>query len=164
MAQTINPPATFKKPNTDHHIFLAMGSNLGDRQANITEALQKLRAAVTVNKISAAYDTDPVGYLDQPRFLNIAVDASTDLAPRDLLAFVKTIEKKMGRKPSFRNAPRTIDIDILFYDDLTLNEGEDLIIPHPRAAERAFVLVPMAELAPDFVHPTAQRTYARSTG
>jgi GTP cyclohydrolase-4 len=135
-----------------HKVYLGLGANLGDRQSNLTQALQHLRTKSSVDQVSAFYKTKPVGYLDQPDFLNIACQITTDLSPLELLHFAKQIEKMMGRQASFRNAPRPIDIDILLYDDLVLNSPE-LTIPHPHMAERAFVLVPLAEIAPQAVHP-----------
>lgn len=135
-----------------HQVHLSLGANLGDRQGNILQALQYVEARATITAVSSFYETDPVGYLDQPQFLNIACALETELAPEDLLYFLKGIEKRMGRPESFRNAPRPIDIDILFYDDLVL-ASSTLCLPHPRLHERAFVLIPLAEIAPALVHP-----------
>jgi GTP cyclohydrolase-4 len=142
-----------------HKVYLGLGANLGDRQSNLTQALQHLRTKSSVDQVSAFYTTKPVGYLEQPDFLNIACQITTDLSPIELLHFVKQTEKMMGRQASFRNAPRPIDIDILLYDELVL-ETPELTIPHPRMAERAFVLVPLAEIAPQAVHPPSGLTVA----
>jgi len=142
-----------------HQVYLSLGANLGDRQGNILQALQYVQARTSIIKVSSFYETEPVGYLDQPKFLNIACALETELSPRDLLHLLKWIEKRMGRRESFRNAPRPIDVDILFYDDLVL-ESPDLTIPHPRLHDRAFVLVPLAEIAPELVHPVLNMTVA----
>ncbi|HVP20408.1 MAG TPA: GTP cyclohydrolase MptA [Anaerolineaceae bacterium] len=135
-----------------HQAYLALGANLGDRQANLLQAIQSIRTSASVENISSFYETRPVGYVDQPDFLNMACFITTELAPLELLHTLKQIERQMGRQASFRNAPRPIDIDILFYDDLVL-ETPELTIPHPRMSERAFVLVPLAEIAPEVIHP-----------
>ena len=135
-----------------HHVYLSVGANLGNRQANILQALQYVQTRASIKKNSSFYETDPVGYANQPKFLNIACELLTELSPTDLLHFLKWIEKRMGRRAGFRNAPRPIDIDILLYDALSL-DSSDLQLPHPRMAERAFVLVPLAEIAPDLIHP-----------
>ncbi|MDR3073724.1 MAG: GTP cyclohydrolase MptA [Deltaproteobacteria bacterium] len=135
-----------------HTVYLSLGSNLGDRQANIIRALQHLRPRAEIRSVSSYYETDPVGILDQPTFYNIACRIKTDLAPKDLLELLKRIEKRMGRQETVRNGPRPIDIDILLYDALTLTT-DLLSIPHPRMHERAFVLVPLAEIAPNAAHP-----------
>jgi len=140
-----------------HRVYLGLGANLGDRQANILQALQYVQARATITQVSSFYETEPVGYLDQPRFLNAVCALETELSPRDLLHLLKWIEKRMGRLESFRNAPRPIDMDILFYDDLVL-ESADLNIPHPRLHDRAFVLAPLVEIAPDLVHPVLNVT------
>jgi len=132
--------------------YLGLGSNLGDREANIKSALKMLGQEARILKVSSLYETDPVGYKDQPWFLNCVCAVETELAPQALLELAKTIERKLGRKPTLRFGPRLIDIDILFYDDLIL-DSPDLTIPHPRLAERAFVLVPLKEIAPNLVHP-----------
>lgn len=134
-----------------------MGANLGDRQQNLAQALQLVRSFAAILRISSIYETKPVGYLDQPDFLNLVCHAATELSPAALLQAVKLIEKQLGRQASFRNAPRVIDVDILLYGDLVL-ESPKLTIPHPRLAERAFALVPLAEIAPDITHPILQRS------
>jgi GTP cyclohydrolase-4 len=140
-----------------HQVFLSLGANLGNRQANILQALQYVQARAIAKKVSSFYETEPVGYTDQPEFLNIACEVETELSPKDLLHFLKRIEKRMGRRDTFRNAPRPIDIDILLYDDLYL-DSSDLQIPHPRLPSRAFALVPLAEIAPDLMHPVLRLT------
>jgi 2-amino-4-hydroxy-6-hydroxymethyldihydropteridine diphosphokinase len=137
--------------------YLGLGSNLGDRRHSLLQALRYIQAQMTIKSVSSIYETEPVGYADQPKFLNAVCCVETELAPRDLLKFVKRVEKQMGRTDSFRNAPRVIDIDILFYNDISLS-SDDLHVPHPRLHDRAFVLVPMAEIAPHFVHPVFNLT------
>lgn len=135
-----------------HTIYLALGTNLGDRLANLRAAIAALAPQARVEAESRIYETEPWGFTEQPAFLNMVLRAETDLAPADLLSFLKNLEADLGRAPTFRNGPRLIDIDILFYDDLIL-DTPPLIIPHPRLHERDFVLVPLADIAPDFVHP-----------
>jgi 2-amino-4-hydroxy-6-hydroxymethyldihydropteridine diphosphokinase len=135
-----------------HQIYLALGTNLGDRLANLSLAVQSLPPAVRPRSVSPVYQTPPWGYLDQPAFLNQVLQAHTDLAPLDLLDFLKRLETQLGRRPGLRYGPRLIDLDILLYDDLQL-ETPALTIPHPRLAERAFVLQPLADLAPDLRPP-----------
>ncbi|MEW6033575.1 MAG: 2-amino-4-hydroxy-6-hydroxymethyldihydropteridine diphosphokinase [Chloroflexota bacterium] len=137
--------------------YLGLGSNLGDRSANIRRALELLGERVTVERVSSLYETEPWGYERQPLFLNAVCRVSTALSPRRLLLLVKGTEKAMGRSPSFRNAPRPIDIDILLYENRTVAQP-DLAIPHPRMLERAFVLVPLAEVAPELAHPEEGKT------
>lgn len=140
-----------------HTVYLALGSNLGDRRGNLTAALQRLSAAVHIDVLSSLYETEPVGYLDQPQFLNMVCRGNTRLSPTDLLHYTQKIEITLGRQPTFRNGPRPIDIDILLYDDLQI-EQEDLTIPHPRMTERAFVLAPLAEIAPEQIHPMSGKS------
>ncbi len=137
--------------------YLGLGSNLGDRVANLKKALAALSGQVRMERISPVYETEPVGYEDQDWFLNLVCYGETGLEPGDLLSLVKGIEAQMDRQESFRNGPRPIDIDILFFGDRIIN-SENLIIPHPRIAERGFVLVPLAEIAPDLVHPQNGKT------
>lgn len=138
-------------------VYLGLGSNLGDREANLRRALELLSANVKVAKVSPTYDTAPVGNADQPRFLNLVCEAKTPLSPPHLLTFVKSIEKRMGRVNDPPNSPRLIDIDILFYSNLVL-ELPTLVIPHPRLTKRAFVLAPLADIAPDLKHPVSGKT------
>ena len=133
-------------------VYLGLGSNMGDRAANIREALERLHERAPIERISALYETPPVGYAEQPHFLNAVCKATTELSPEELLRVAREIERALGRTPSFRNAPRPIDIDILFYDDLVLGT-EQLVIPHAAMHQRAFVLVPLAEIDPGVVHP-----------
>jgi len=132
--------------------YLGLGSNLGHRESNIASALKMLGQEARILKVSSLYETEPVGYKDQPWFLNCVCSVETNLSPQALLELAKTIEKNLGRKPTLRFGPRPIDIDILFYDDLIL-DSPDLVIPHPRLAERPFVLLPLREIAPKLAHP-----------
>ena len=134
--------------------YLGLGSNMGNRQDYLDKALELLSQRLRVEKISSVYDTEPIGNINQPRFLNLVCQVYTRLAPVALLALAKGIESKLGRIFGKSNAPRPIDIDILFYNDQVI-ETPELVIPHPRLVERAFVLVPLAEIAPDLVHPVA---------
>lgn len=133
-------------------VYLCLGSNLGERKKNLAQALASLSQKVIIGRISSLYETEPVGYKEQSLFLNLVCQVTTDLSPGELLRLVKTIEGKSGRIPSFPNAPRPIDIDILFYDDQII-ETQNLVIPHPRLTERAFVLIPLAEIAANLIHP-----------
>lgn len=137
-------------------VFLGLGSNLGDRQNNLNLAIDFLKERIKIEKASPVYDTAPVGNTNQPRFLNMVLQISTRLPANTLLFMVKGIEAKLGRVPI--DTPRPIDIDILFYDDQVINTPPQLIIPHPRLAERAFVLMPLADIAPDFIHPVSKKT------
>ena len=141
----------------EHIIYLALGSNLGDRLANLKQAVASLTPQAEVRAKSQVYETLPWGYEDQPKFLNQVVRATTYLEPEPLLKHLKRLEVALGRKESFQNGPRVIDIDILFYDDLVLNKPS-LVIPHPRLHERGFVLLPLLEIAPDLIHPLNKKS------
>ena len=145
------------KESKPTRVFLGLGSNMGDRELNLRMALQALSQKTELVKVSSLYDTAPVGNTLQERFLNMACAAATALPPIALLAFVKQIEQKLGRRPRPVNSPRPIDIDILFYGDLIINTP-GLVIPHPRLTERAFVLAPLDEIAPRFIHPVTKQT------
>jgi 2-amino-4-hydroxy-6-hydroxymethyldihydropteridine diphosphokinase len=133
-------------------IYLAFGSNLGDRAGNIARAREMLEPEVRVEAVSALYETEPVGGPPQPPYLNGACRVTTTLEPHPLLDYVKGIETRLGRRPGVRWGPRPIDIDIVLYDDRVVLEV-DLTIPHPRMLERIFVLRPLVDLDPDLVHP-----------
>lgn len=135
-----------------HIVYLGLGTNQGDRMANLQAACKALAPSVRLLQASPVYETEPWGYLNQPAFLNQVVKAETGLPPVDLLVYLKDLEAQLGRQPNFRFGPRLIDIDILLYDDLVLSLP-GLEIPHPRLAERAFVLVPLVDLAPDLCYP-----------
>ncbi len=143
-----------------HTVYLALGTNTGDRLANLHAALASLPPQVAVLAESSVYETEPWGYTDQPAFLNMVICAGTDLSPLELLTHLKFLEQSLGRVPSFQNGPRLIDMDILFYDDLML-ETPTLTIPHPRLQERAFVLVPLMDIAPALIHPQLGRCVAQ---
>jgi 2-amino-4-hydroxy-6-hydroxymethyldihydropteridine diphosphokinase len=133
--------------------YISAGSNLGDRRAHLEFAISQLENAGAVLRVSPLFETEPVGYSDQPWFLNTAIEIATPLSPFELLHRCQAIETSRGRKRSFPNAPRTLDLDILFYGYAVIRDA-DLVIPHPRLTERKFVLEPMARIAPEFVHPT----------
>ncbi len=135
-----------------HEIYLGLGSNLGDRAANLRTAVNALGPQVKVLKESALYETPPWGVEDQPGFLNMALQAETGLTPQALRDHVKRIEAEVGRTPTYHWGPRVIDIDILLYSD-RLVDTPNLVIPHPQMHKRPFVLVPLASIAPDVVHP-----------
>ncbi|HKE22902.1 MAG TPA: 2-amino-4-hydroxy-6-hydroxymethyldihydropteridine diphosphokinase [Bryobacteraceae bacterium] len=139
-------------------IYLSLGSNIGDREANLRVALGQLTAAgVRILRVSRFYETEPVDYTAQRWFLNLVAEAETDLFPLQLLSRAQRIERALGRVRAVPKGPRTIDIDILFYANAVIR-GETLEVPHPRIADRRFVLVPLAELAPDLRHPVTRRT------
>jgi dihydropteroate synthase/2-amino-4-hydroxy-6-hydroxymethyldihydropteridine diphosphokinase len=138
-------------------VYLALGTNLGNRAANLRAALAGLSPEVRVRRVSPVYETEPWGYQDQPKFLNQVVEGETGLSPQELLDFLKSLEAELGRQPNFRNGPRLIDLDILLYADQVV-ETEGLVIPHPGMASRAFVLAPLADLAPGLVHPLLKKT------
>ncbi|ODA43305.1 2-amino-4-hydroxy-6-hydroxymethyldihydropteridine pyrophosphokinase [Thermodesulfovibrio sp. N1] len=136
-----------------HKVYLLLGSNLGDRNKNIELAISELKdCGVIISKMSSLYNTKPWGYTEQPDFLNQAIECLTILEPLKLLREIKKIEKNLGRTDTIKYGPRIIDIDIIFYNDLIL-KSKELIIPHPLMHERYFVLKPLSEIAPDFVHP-----------
>ena len=136
-----------------HNVYLSLGSNLGDRIKNLRDALAALRnAGVNVARISSIYETEPVDYLDQPWFLNCAVEAETELPAITLLKALRQIEAEMGSNKVVPKGPRLIDLDILLYGDETIDTPE-LQVPHPRMHLRRFVLVPLAEIAPTLRHP-----------
>ncbi|MFB3776975.1 MAG: 2-amino-4-hydroxy-6-hydroxymethyldihydropteridine diphosphokinase [Bryobacteraceae bacterium] len=139
-------------------VYISLGSNLGNRQASLEEALRRLAAAdLRILRVSPVYETEPQDLKAQPWFLNLVVEAETDLFPRQLLARVQKIERELGRKRTVAKGPRIIDIDILLYGEAVI-DAADLVVPHPRMAQRRFVLQPLADLAPDLRHPVLKRT------
>lgn len=150
---------TDMQTNQNQVVFLSLGSNLGDRQKNLLAVENLLPPQVIVKERSPIYETEPWGYQEQPRFLNQVLSVTTSLSPWDLLTYLNDIEKSIGRKPSFRYGPREVDIDILLYGDQEIVQ-ENLIIPHERLTERAFVLAPLADLAPELILPESKSTIA----
>jgi 2-amino-4-hydroxy-6-hydroxymethyldihydropteridine diphosphokinase len=138
-------------------IFLALGSNIENRKQHIETAITFLREKVYDITVAPLYETKPRYFEDQQNFLNTVLRGFTDLQPRELLQFIKTVQQEVGRVERFRYGPREIDIDILFYDN-TVYKDEELEIPHPRLQERDFVLQPFADLNPNFVHPVLKKT------
>ena len=139
--------------------YLGLGSNLGDRENNLRMAVSLLRQQVSLLALSSVYETEPWGYISQPTFLNLVCAVEASLSPQELLALAQGVERELGRVPTFRYGPRTMDVDILLYGDEVI-ETDDIQIPHPLFSERAFVLVPLAEIAPGLVHPALGKSMA----
>ena len=139
-------------------VYLGIGSNVGDREANLREALERLEAAgIRVARRSSIYETEPRDLRDQPWFLNAVVEVETDLFPLQLFAHIQNVEREMGRRRLTPKGPRNIDIDILFYGRSVIDTA-DLQVPHPRIAQRRFVLEPLSEIASEFRHPVSGKT------
>jgi 2-amino-4-hydroxy-6-hydroxymethyldihydropteridine diphosphokinase len=138
-------------------VYLGLGANLGDRLLNLRTALHRMTTYAEVQRVSSLYETEPVGFLEQDWFLNAAAHITTDLAPLDLLHAIRGIENDLGRQRIVVNGPRTVDLDILLWEDQVINSG-GLVVPHPRMHERLFVLAPLRELAPKLLHPALART------
>ncbi len=140
-----------------YHVYLGLGTNLGEREANLGAALKGLEEEVRITAVSPIYETAAWGVENQPDFLNMCISGETALAPCPLLHFVKALEKEIGRKKVIHWGPRLIDIDVLLYEELIVR-AHDLDVPHLGMASRATVLVPLADIAPDAVHPLSGRT------
>lgn len=138
-------------------VYLSLGSNLGDRAANLRTAIQNLQELGQVTTTSSFYETEPVDVKEQPWFLNCAVKLETELMPKQLLKAVLALEERMGRRRKQAKGPRTIDIDILLFGN-SIIESKELVVPHPRMHERRFVLEPMAEIAGDVRHPGLKKS------
>jgi 2-amino-4-hydroxy-6-hydroxymethyldihydropteridine diphosphokinase len=137
-------------------VYLGLGSNLGDREAFISQAVEMLCQKIHILSVSSLYEAAPLGFTEQPSFLNAVLKANTAFSPRELLNFTQSIEKRLGRKRTQPWGPRTVDLDLLLYDSLVL-EDPDLTIPHPRLHQRAFVLMPLCEIEPLLLHPVLKK-------
>jgi 2-amino-4-hydroxy-6-hydroxymethyldihydropteridine diphosphokinase len=139
-------------------VYLGLGSNVGEREQTLQAAVDRLQSVdLRITRLSSVYETEPQGLRDQRWFLNLVAEAETDLFPRQLLGRIVKIERELGRRRTIENGPRTIDIDILFFGNAIVKTGK-LTIPHPRFAERRFVLAPMVELAPELRDPVTRQT------
>jgi 2-amino-4-hydroxy-6-hydroxymethyldihydropteridine diphosphokinase len=139
-------------------VYLGLGSNVGDREKNLADALEQLADPnFRITRVSSIYETEPIGFTAQRFFLNLVAEAETDLFPMQLLSRTLKIERSLGRVRTVKNGPRTIDIDILLYGKTVIRRAA-LEVPHPRIAERRFVLAPLAELAPDLRHPLTHKS------
>jgi 2-amino-4-hydroxy-6-hydroxymethyldihydropteridine diphosphokinase len=139
--------------------YLSLGSNLGNKLRFLKEAISKIGESnkIAINRVSSVYETQPVGYEEQEWFLNLVIEIKTSLVPRDLLDHVLSVEDQMGRKREIKWGPRNIDIDILLYDNQVM-QSDRLTLPHPRMHERRFVLLPLAEIAPQLIHPQLKKS------
>ena len=139
-------------------VAIALGSNLGDREAYLRSAIAALQPSISNLRVSTFHDTAPVGVGPQPTFLNATAVGETSLGARDLLDALLAVERALGRERPFPGAPRTVDLDLILYGDAILDEAPSLIVPHPRFRERRFVLEPLAEIAPDWRDPVTGKT------
>jgi 2-amino-4-hydroxy-6-hydroxymethyldihydropteridine diphosphokinase len=138
-------------------VYLGLGSNMGDKEDFIKQAIMRIKKFCEITRISSIYEAEPVGNKNQDWFLNCVLEGKTDLSPKELLSACKEIEHQLGRKMVMKNGPRVIDIDILFYGNDVI-KNDDLVIPHPRLHERLFVLQPMMDINPNLVHPVLKKT------
>jgi 2-amino-4-hydroxy-6-hydroxymethyldihydropteridine diphosphokinase len=138
-------------------VYLSLGSNVGNRAANLNAAIERLRSLGTVEKVSSFYETEPVEFTAQPWFLNCAVKLDTEKMPKQLLAGILDVEQQMGRRRTQKKGPRAIDIDVLLFGN-SIIDTKGLTVPHPAMHERRFVLEPLAEIAPDVRHPVFKQT------
>jgi 2-amino-4-hydroxy-6-hydroxymethyldihydropteridine diphosphokinase len=138
-------------------VYLSLGSNVGDRAANLCSAIERLRTLGQIEKVSSFYETEPVEFTAQPWFLNCAVKLDTEKMPKQLLSGILDVEQQMGRRRIRKKGPRAIDIDILFFGN-SIIDTKGLTVPHPAMHERRFVLEPLAEIAPDIRHPVFKKT------
>lgn len=141
----------------EHEVLLGLGANVGEPVAQLARAVELLAGAVRIDAVSSVYRSEPVGFADQPDFYNVVVRGRTALEPVELLRVARGVEDALGRRRSFRDAPRVIDVDVLAYGDRVMRTDE-LTLPHPRLHLRGFVLHPLAEVAPGWVHPVLRRT------
>ena len=137
--------------------YLGLGSNLGNREENLRKGLRLIGGLLELVSVSSIYETEPWGYTDQPKFLNLACQVRMTMTAQELFTAATQVEQEVGRRPTFHYGPRVLDIDVLFYGDEQIATPE-LTVPHPSMPERAFVLMPMAEIAPSHVHPGLKRT------
>ena len=144
-------------------IWLGLGSNLGAKRSNILRALDLAGGPCRLDRVSSLYKTEPVGFKDQDWFLNCAAKIESERPPRALLEWLQSIERQLGRRQRIKNGPRIIDLDMLLYDELAMDE-EGLVVPHPRMHERLFVLAPLREIAPALVHPVLGMTIEELAG
>jgi 2-amino-4-hydroxy-6-hydroxymethyldihydropteridine diphosphokinase len=147
------------------HVWFSLGANLGDREISIREAFRRLGAVCEQLRLSSIYETEPLDVVDQPRFLNAVAAGTTRLSPRELLEATQDIERTLGRDRAVerRRGPRPIDVDILLYEGVQSDDSA-LVLPHPRLAQRAFVLVPLLELSPELADPRTGEPYAAALG
>jgi len=150
-------PMTISALMKENKVYLGLGSNLGNREKNLENAITEIAKFATISKRSSIIETEPVGYRDQGMFLNMALEIFTPLSPLELIFRLQEIEHKMGRVREIKDGPRTIDLDILIYNQEVLRQ-KNLEIPHPRMSERMFVLSPLNEIAPELKHPTLNQT------
>ena len=142
------------------HVWLGLGSNLGDRLAILRSTLHHLALDLQIKSVSSVYESAPMYLVQQPWYLNLVALAQTERSPLEVVGLCKALEKNLGRVPSVRYGPRLIDIDLLAWDQRVI-QSTDLVIPHPRLAERLFVLYPLREIAPEWRHPVTGRSIDR---